>query len=176
MKKKTIGSSDADNGRSTKLALIIWNLHNIDIKQKIRTEQVVYYRKIFCNILYRNGFTTGYISSVVNKDSSTISWYIEEGRNLTETNKTFNKQYKEIFDYFVMEGTVTQKLVEKKLREKIEVLESENKTLSKKNAFYIEYKGNKEDLDKILKIVVEKTKSGKEKEVYKKVNAILNGF
>jgi hypothetical protein len=149
-------------------------------KNKSRIQHIVDSKMIFSNILHERGYGCSIIARYLVMNHATVLHYFKRFPWYLQTDAILRNKYERIKSEFNKEYDPVYYLSENELKKEVFSLRFENKELSSelkevKNRVK-ELTSIEERFSDIFKMVKERTKDGKEKEVLKKLNAIYNGI
>ena len=160
---------------------IIKTILNVDVKKdRNRMQHTVNCKMIYANVLRECGYGCSVISKSILMNHATILHYFKTFPFYVKTDVALRNNYERIKSEFNKEYDPVYYLSENELKKEVFSLRFENKELSSelkevKNRVK-ELTSIEERFSDIFKMVKERTKDGKEKEVLKKLNAIYNGI
>jgi len=160
---------------------IIKTILNVDVKKdRNRMQHTVNCKMIYANVLRECGYGCSVISKSILMNHATILHYFKTFPFYIKTDVVLRNNYERIKSEFNKEYDPVYYLSENELKKEVFSLRFENKELSSelkevKNRVK-ELTSIEERFSDIFKMVKERTKDGKEKEVLKKLNAIYNGI
>ena len=160
-----------------KLKDIVSKVFDTDINIKTRKRNNVEARMIFSKILREDGNTFESIGKAINKDHSTIVYYVNQASVLIKQSIELSDKYLECKNCYIDNLDVV--LPQMKYDEiKNEVLELKllinQLTIERNEIIKVQEKYNR--IKKIINLVAERTHVGKEEFIERKINQMFNGI
>jgi hypothetical protein len=160
-----------------KLKEIVSKVFDTNINIKTRKRNNVEARMIFSKILREDGNTFESIGNAINKDHSTIVYYVNQASVLIKQSIELSDKYLECKNCYIDNLDVV--LPQMKYDEiKNEVLELKllinQLTIERNEIIKVQEKYNR--IKKIINLVAERTHVGKEEFIEKKINQMFNGI
>ena len=160
-----------------KLKEIVSKVFETNINTKTRKRNNVEARMIFSKILREDGNTFESIGNAINKDHSTIVYYVNQASVLIKQSIELSDKYLECKNCYIDNLDVV--LPQMKYDEiKNEVLELKllinQLTIERNEIIKVQEKYNR--IKKIINLVAERTHVGKEEFIERKINQMFNGI
>ena len=160
-----------------KLKEIVSKVFDTNINIKTRKRNNVEARMIFSKILREDGNTFESIGNAINKDHSTIVYYVNQASVLIKQSIELSDKYLECKNCYIDNLDVV--LPQMKYDEiKNEVLELKllinQLTIERNKIIKVQEKYNR--IKKIINLVAERTHVGKEEFIERKINQMFNGI
>ena len=160
-----------------KLKEIVSQVFDTNINIKTRKRNNVEARMIFSKILREDGNTFESIGKAINKDHSTIVYYVNQASVLIKQSIELSDKYLECKNCYIDNLDVV--LPQMKYDEiKNEVLELKllinQLTIERNKIIKVQEKYNR--IKKIINLVAERTHVGKEEFIERKINQMFNGI
>jgi len=160
-----------------KLKEIVSQVFDTNINIKTRKRNNVEARMIFSKILREDGNTFESIGKAINKDHSTIVYYVNQASVLIKQSIELSDKYLECKNCYIDNLDVV--LPQMKYDEiKNEVLELKllinQLTIERNEIIKVQEKYNR--IKKIINLVAERTHVGKEEFIERKINEMFNGI
>ena len=160
-----------------KLKEIVSKVFDTNINIKTRKRNNVEARMIFSKILREDGNTFESIGKAINKDHSTIVYYVNQASVLIKQSIELSDKYLECKNCYIDNLDVV--LPQMKYDEiKNEVLELKllinQLTIERNKIIKVQEKYNR--IKKIINLVAERTHVGKEEFIERKINQMFNGI
>jgi len=160
-----------------KLKEIVSQVFDTNINIKTRKRNNVEARMIFSKILREDGNTFESIGNAINKDHSTIVYYVNQASVLIKQSIELSDKYLECKNCYIDNLDVV--LPQMKYDEiKNEVLELKllinQLTIERNEIIKVQEKYNR--IKKIINLVAERTHVGKEEFIERKINQMFNGI
>jgi hypothetical protein len=160
-----------------KLKEIVSQVFDTNINIKTRKRNNVEARMIFSKILREDGNTFESIGNAINKDHSTIVYYVNQASTLIKQSIELSDKYLECKNCYIDNLDVV--LPQMKYDEiKNEVLELKllinQLTIERNEIIKVQEKYNR--IKKIINLVAERTHVGKEEFIERKINQMFNGI
>ena len=160
-----------------KLKEIVSKVFDTNINIKTRKRNNVEARMIFSKILREDGNTFESIGNAINKDHSTIVYYVNQASVLIKQSIELSDKYLECKNCYIDNLDVV--LPQMKYDEiKNEVLELKllinQLTIERNEIIKVQEKYNR--IKKIINLVAERTHVGKEEFIERKINQMFNGI
>ena len=160
-----------------KLKEIVSKVFETNINIKTRKRNNVEARMIFSKILREDGNTFESIGKAINKDHSTIVYYVNQASSLIKQSIELSDKYLECKNCYIDNLDVV--LPQMKYDEiKNEVLELKllinQLTIERNEIIKVQEKYNR--IKKIINLVAERTHVGKEEFIERKINQMFNGI
>lgn len=155
---------------------IICNLTNADVFEKKRLRDNVEARLIYAKILRDVGYPFMGIGKSLNKDHSTIIYYITQFDNMYVTSQFFRDKYKLVKDYLdeSKEISFVKHLSREEYKAQAEFYQKQINVLSSNIAKLEAVEKRYRRFDEIIQLMEAKLPVGDEVFLLKKLNSILN--
>ena len=160
-----------------KLKEIVSQVFNTDINIKTRKRNNVEARMIFSKILREDGNTFESIGKAINKDHSTIVYYVNQASVLIKQSIELSDKYLECKNCYIdnLDVVLPQMKYDELKDEVVELKFLVNKLASERNEIIkVQEKYNR--IKKIINLVAERTHVGKEEFIERKINQMFNGI
>ena len=160
-----------------KLKEIVSQVFDTDINIKTRKRNNVEARMIFSKILREDGNTFESIGKAINKDHSTIVYYVNQASVLIKQSIELSDKYLECKNCYIdnLDVVLPQMKYDELKDEVVELKFLVNKLASEKNEIIkVQEKYNR--IKKIINLVAERTHVGKEEFIERKINQMFNGI
>ena len=160
-----------------KLKEIVSQVFNTDINIKTRKRNNVEARMIFSKILREDGNTFESIGNAINKDHSTIVYYVNQASVLIKQSIELSDKYLECKNCYIdnLDVVLPQMKYDELKDEVVELKFLVNKLASERNEIIkVQEKYNR--IKKIINLVAERTHVGKEEFIERKINQMFNGI
>ena len=159
------------------LERIVDRVFNENIKSRRRKREIVYARMVFSKILRDRGYTTTDIAKYINKDHTTIVHYGKTAINLMAQFPSYKSQYLTCYTEFMMDKDKEPlSFTEKKLYSSILSLKDDLEMLNLSNISLKEQLEKHKRLKNIIEFIDNRTPTGKEFFILKKINQMFNGI
>jgi len=160
-----------------KLKEIVSQVFDTDINIKTRKRNNVEARMIFSKILREDGSTFESIGKAINKDHSTIVYYVNQASSLIKQSIELSDKYLECKNCYIdnLDVVLPQMKYDELKDEVVELKFLVNKLASERNEIIkVQEKYNR--IKKIINLVAERTHVGKEEFIERKINQMFNGI
>ena len=160
-----------------KLKDIVSQVFGTDISTKTRKRNNVEARMIFSKILREDGNTFESIGKAINKDHSTIVYYVNQASVLIKQSIELSDKYLECKNCYIdnLDVVLPQMKYDELKNEVIELKLLINQlTIERNEIIKVQEKYNR--IKKIINLVAERTHLGKEEFVERKINEMFNGI
>jgi chromosomal replication initiation ATPase DnaA len=160
-----------------KLKEIVSKVFDTDINIKTRKRNNVEARMIFSKILREDGNTFESIGKAINKDHSTIVYYVNQASILIKQSIELSDKYLECKSCYInnLDVVLPQMKYDELKREVVELKFLCNRLATERNEIIkVQEKYNR--IKKIINLVAERTHFGKEEFVERKINEMFNGI
>ena len=160
-----------------KLKEIVSQVFDTDINIKTRKRNNVEARMIFSKILREDGNTFESIGKAINKDHSTIVYYVNQASVLIKQSIELSDKYLECKNCYIdnLDVVLPQMKYDELKDEVVELKFLVNKLASERNEIIkVQEKYNR--IKKIINLVAERTHVGKEEFIERKINEMFNGI
>ena len=160
-----------------KLKEIVSKVFGTDINIKTRKRNNVEARMIFSKILREDGNTFESIGKAINKDHSTIVYYVNQASVLIKQSIELSDKYLECKNCYIdnLDVVLPQMKYDELKDEVVELKFLVNKLASERNEIIkVQEKYNR--IKKIINLVAERTHVGKEEFIERKINQMFNGI
>ena len=160
-----------------KLKEIVSKVFGTDINIKTRKRNNVEARMIFSKILREDGNTFESIGKAINKDHSTIVYYVNQASVLIKQSIELSDKYLECKNCYIdnLDVVLPQMKYDELKSEVIELKFLCNRLATERNEIIkVQEKYNR--IKKIINLVAERTHFGKEEFVERKINEMFNGI
>ena len=160
-----------------KLKEIVSQVFDTDINIKTRKRNNVEARMIFSKILREDGNTFESIGKAINKDHSTIVYYVNQASILIKQSIELSDKYLECKNCYIdnLDVVLPQMKYDELKDEVVELKFLVNKLASERNEIIkVQEKYNR--IKKIINLVAERTHVGKEEFIERKINQMFNGI
>ena len=160
-----------------KLKEIVSKVFDTDINIKTRKRNNVEARMIFSKILREDGNTFESIGKAINKDHSTIVYYVNQASVLIKQSIELSDKYLECKNCYIdnLDVVLPQMKYDELKDEVVELKFLVNKLASERNEIIkVQEKYNR--IKKIINLVAERTHVGKEEFIERKINQMFNGI
>jgi hypothetical protein len=160
-----------------KLKEIVSQVFDTDINIKTRKRNNVEARMIFSKILREDGNTFESIGKAINKDHSTIVYYVNQASVLIKQSIELSDKYLECKNCYIdnLDVVLPQMKYDELKSEVIELKFLCNRLATERNEIIkVQEKYNR--IKKIINLVAERTHVGKEEFIERKINQMFNGI
>jgi hypothetical protein len=160
-----------------KLKEIVSKVFDTDINIKTRKRNNVEARMMFSKILREDGNTFESIGKAINKDHSTIVYYVNQASVLIKQSIELSDKYLECKNCYIdnLDVVLPQMKYDELKDEVVELKFLVNKLASERNEIIkVQEKYNR--IKKIINLVAERTHVGKEEFIERKINQMFNGI
>jgi chromosomal replication initiation ATPase DnaA len=160
-----------------KLKEIVSKVFETNINIKTRKRNNVEARMIFSKILREDGNTFESIGKAINKDHSTIVYYVNQASVLIKQSIELSDKYLECKNCYIdnLDVVLPQMKYDELKDEVVELKFLVNKLASERNEIIkVQEKYNR--IKKIINLVAERTHVGKEEFIERKINQMFNGI
>ena len=160
-----------------KLKEIVSQVFDTNINIKTRKRNNVEARMIFSKILREDGNTFESIGNAINKDHSTIVYYVNQASVLIKQSIELSDKYLECKNCYIdnLDVVLPQMKYDELKNEVIELKLLINQlTIERNKIIKVQEKYNR--IKKIINLVAERTHFGKEEFIEKKINQMFNGI
>jgi len=160
-----------------KLKEIVSQVFNTDINIKTRKRNNVEARMIFSKILREDGNTFESIGKAINKDHSTIVYYVNQASSLIKQSIELSDKYLECKNCYIdnLDVVLPQMKYDELKNEVLELKLLINQlTIERNKTIKVQEKYNR--IKKIINLVAERTHVGKEEFIERKINQMFNGI
>ena len=160
-----------------KLKEIVSKVFDTDINIKTRKRNNVEARMIFSKILREDGNTFESIGNAINKDHSTIVYYVNQASVLIKQSIELSDKYLECKNCYIdnLDVVLPQMKYDELKNEVLELKLLINQlTIERNEIIKVQEKYNR--IKKIINLVAERTHVGKEEFIEKKINQMFNGI
>ena len=160
-----------------KLKEIVSQVFNTDINIKTRKRNNVEARMIFSKILREDGNTFESIGKAINKDHSTIVYYVNQASVLIKQSIELSDKYLECKNCYIdnLDVVLPQMKYDELKNEVLELKLLINQlTIERNKTIKVQEKYNR--IKKIINLVAERTHVGKEEFIERKINQMFNGI
>ena len=160
-----------------KLKEIVSKVFDTNINIKTRKRNNVEARMIFSKILREDGNTFESIGNAINKDHSTIVYYVNQASVLIKQSIELSDKYLECKNCYIdnLDVVLPQMKYDEIKNEVLELKLLINKlTIERNEIIKVQEKYNR--IKKIINLVAERTHVGKEEFIEKKINQMFNGI
>jgi len=160
-----------------KLKEIVSQVFDTDINIKTRKRNNVEARMIFSKILREDGNTFESIGKAINKDHSTIVYYVNQASVLIKQSIELSDKYLECKNCYIdnLDVVLPQMKYDELKSEVIELKFLCNRLATERNEIIkVQEKYNR--IKKIINLVAERTHIGKEEFIERKINQMFNGI
>lgn len=160
-----------------KLKEIVSQVFDTDINIKTRKRNNVEARMIFAKILREDGSTFESIGKAINKDHSTIVYYVNQASSLIKQSIELSDKYLECKNCYIdnLDVVLPQMKYDELKDEVVELKLLINQlTIERNEIIKVQEKYNR--IKKIINLVAERTHVGKEEFIERKINQMFNGI
>ena len=160
-----------------KLKEIVSQVFDTNINIKTRKRNNVEARMIFSKILREDGNTFESIGKAINKDHSTIVYYVNQASVLIKQSIELSDKYLECKNCYIdnLDVVLPQMKYDELKNEVLELKLLINKlTIERNEIIKVQEKYNR--IKKIINLVAERTHVGKEEFIERKINQMFNGI
>ena len=160
-----------------KLKEIVSKVFDTNINIKTRKRNNVEARMIFSKILREDGNTFESIGNAINKDHSTIVYYVNQASVLIKQSIELSDKYLECKNCYIdnLDVVLPQMKYDELKNEVLELKLLINQlTIERNKIIKVQEKYNR--IKKIINLVAERTHVGKEEFIEKKINQMFNGI
>ena len=160
-----------------KLKEIVSQVFETNINIKTRKRNNVEARMIFSKILREDGNTFESIGNAINKDHSTIVYYVNQASVLIKQSIELSDKYLECKNCYIdnLDVVLPQMKYDELKNEAIELKLLINQlTIERNEIIKVQEKYNR--IKKIINLVAERTHVGKEEFIERKINQMFNGI
>ena len=160
-----------------KLKEIVSKVFDTDINIKTRKRNNVEARMIFSKILREDGNTFESIGKAINKDHSTIVYYVNQASVLIKQSIELSDKYLECKNCYIdnLDVVLPQMKYDELKNEVLELKLLINQlTIERNKTIKVQEKYNR--IKKIINLVAERTHVGKEEFIERKINQMFNGI
>ena len=160
-----------------KLKEIVSQVFDTDINIKTRKRNNVEARMIFSKILREDGNTFESIGKAINKDHSTIVYYVNQASVLIKQSIELSDKYLECKNCYIdnLDVVLPQMKYDELKDEVVELKLLINQlTIERNKTIKVQEKYNR--IKKIINLVAERTHVGKEEFIERKINQMFNGI
>ena len=160
-----------------KLKEIVSQVFETNINIKTRKRNNVEARMIFSKILREDGNTFESIGKAINKDHSTIVYYVNQASTLIKQSIELSDKYLECKNCYIdnLDVVLPQMKYDELKNEVLELKLLINQlTIERNKIIKVQEKYNR--IKKIINLVAERTHVGKEEFIEKKINQMFNGI
>jgi len=160
-----------------KLKEIVSKVFDTNINIKTRKRNNVEARMIFSKILREDGNTFESIGKAINKDHSTIVYYVNQASVLIKQSIELSDKYLECKNCYIdnLDVVLPQMKYDELKSEVIELKFLCNRLATERNEIIkVQEKYNR--IKKIINLVAERTHVGKEEFIERKINQMFNGI
>ena len=160
-----------------KLKEIVSKVFDTNINIKTRKRNNVEARMIFSKILREDGNTFESIGNAINKDHSTIVYYVNQASVLIKQSIELSDKYLECKNCYIdnLDVVLPQMKYDELKNEVLELnLLINQLTIERNEIIKVQEKYNR--IKKIINLVAERTHVGKEEFIEKKINQMFNGI
>ena len=160
-----------------KLKEIVSKVFDTNINIKTRKRNNVEARMIFSKILREDGNTFESIGKAINKDHSTIVYYVNQASVLIKQSIELSDKYLECKNCYIdnLDVVLPQMKYDELKNEVLELKLLINQlTIERNEIIKVQEKYNR--IKKIINLVAERTHFGKEEFVERKINEMFNGI
>ena len=160
-----------------KLKEIVSQVFDTDINIKTRKRNNVEARMIFSKILREDGSTLQAIGKAINKDHSTVIYYVNQASNLIKQSIELSNKYLECKNCYIniLDVVLPQMKYDELKNEVVELKALINQLTAERNEI-IKVKEKYNRIKKIINLVAERTHVGKEEFIERKINQMFNGI
>jgi len=155
-----------------------------DIRRSVRKKEYVNARMTYSYILRQHGYSYKKIGMSIGKDHSTIIHYVSNVEWYAKTDDLFKEKFDRMCNMFIDKKEedksirINQSKREAELKNEINILKSEIKTLNLKlNSSLDRPQFNEQDMkrfENIFKVIKQRTRHGDEYKVFQKLNSMYN--
>ena len=160
-----------------KLKEIVSKVFDTNINIKTRKRNNVEARMIFSKILREDGNTFESIGKAINKDHSTIVYYVNQASVLIKQSIELSDKYLECKNCYIdnLDVVLPQMKYDELKNEVLELKLLINQlTIERNEIIKVQEKYNR--IKKIINLVAERTHVGKEEFIERKINQMFNGI
>jgi len=160
-----------------KLKEIVSQVFETNINIKTRKRNNVEARMIFSKILREDGNTFESIGKAINKDHSTIVYYVNQASVLIKQSIELSDKYLECKNCYIdnLDVVLPQMKYDELKNEVLELKLLINQlTIERNKTIKVQEKYNR--IKKIINLVAERTHVGKEEFIERKINQMFNGI
>lgn len=160
-----------------KLKEIVSQVFDTNINIKTRKRNNVEARMIFSKILREDGNTFESIGKAINKDHSTIVYYVNQASVLIKQSIELSDKYLECKNCYIdnLDVVLPQMKYDELKNEVLELKLLINQlTIERNKIIKVQEKYNR--IKKIINLVAERTHVGKEEFIERKINQMFNGI
>ena len=160
-----------------KLKEIVSKVFDTNINIKTRKRNNVEARMIFSKILREDGNTFESIGNAINKDHSTIVYYVNQASVLIKQSIELSDKYLECKNCYIdnLDVVLPQMKYDELKDEVVELKLLINQlTIERNEIIKVQEKYNR--IKKIINLVAERTHVGKEEFIERKINQMFNGI
>lgn len=160
-----------------KLKEIVSKVFDTNINIKTRKRNNVEARMIFSKILREDGNTFESIGNAINKDHSTIVYYVNQASVLIKQSIELSDKYLECKNCYIdnLDVVLPQMKYDELKNEVVELKALINQLTEERNEI-IKVKEKYNRIKKIINLVAERTHVGKEEFIERKINQMFNGI
>jgi hypothetical protein len=154
---------------------VVNNILNINIMMKSRKRNIVDTRMIYSKILRERGHTVASIGHSLNRDHTTVLYYLEHFETLSRYDSIFLEKYTLCRDIFIKSRPNTNSAYSAiELEVKISNLTEDNKKFLAERDRVLEKDNRYRRIKKIIDLVDVRTPKGKEDEILVKISQMFN--
>ena len=160
-----------------KLKEIVSKVFDTNINIKTRKRNNVEARMVFSKILREDGNTFESIGNAINKDHSTIVYYVNQASVLIKQSIELSDKYLECKNCYIdnLDVVLPQMKYDELKNEVLELKLLINQlTIERNEIIKVQEKYNR--IKKIINLVAERTHVGKEEFIERKINQMFNGI
>jgi hypothetical protein len=159
------------------LKYIIDKIFGVDLMKNSRQRNIVDSRLIYAKILRDRGHTFQSIGRSINKDHTTIVYYINQVDNIIKHDVRIAEKYATCKNIFLQgKPFISEKLNEADLVDMVDKLTKENEKLISGRKNVLDMRSSFRRIESIIKIIEERMQRGDEKLIEEKIIKMFNGF
>lgn len=161
---------------SEQLKEIIKRKLKINVMDRKRSRDIVDARMIYTKILRDRGYTVTNISSSINKDHTTIVYYMSIVDDIFYQFPAIKDRYITCNDEFMKDRGPLREHKDSLIRKKIESLETQVQRLEEMREYVEANKTKYKRLQNIIELIDSRTRMGEEKLMEKRINEMFNCY
>jgi hypothetical protein len=161
---------------SEQLKEIIKRKLKINVMDRKRSRDIVDARMIYTKILRDRGYTVTNISSSINKDHTTIVYYMSIVDDIFYQFPAIKDRYITCNDEFMKDRGPLREHKDSLIRKKIESLETQVQRLEEMREYVEANKTKYRRLQNIIELIDSRTRMGEEKLMEKRINEMFNCY
>ena len=161
---------------SEQLKEIIKRKLKINVMDRKRSRDIVDARMIYTKILRDRGYTVTNISSSINKDHTTIVYYMSIVDDIFYQFPAIKDRYITCHDEFMKDRGPLRQHKDSLIRKRIESLEVQIQRLEEMREYVEANKTKYKRLQNIIELIDSRTRMGEEKLMEKRINEMFNCY